>query len=157
MEHTINLKHKCKTCSGTGLYVGFAEHDGTAVVCNICKGTGVQVFEYTYEDFDEKLIKSGVTHVIEVNPGITVGARKGQYKLKDFGGISYQNWLKNDKFPPKSEMRKFTCPAWWYQHADYEKKPDWRECVVFGRFSSCPSFCNKEECWERFDKENEGK
>lgn len=33
-------KYECQSCSGTGLYRGFAEPKGTAVVCCSCKGTG---------------------------------------------------------------------------------------------------------------------
>lgn len=51
------------------------------------------------------------------------------------------------------KMRKFTCPAWWYQSVDYEKKPDWEECIGMGSFSNCKHFKNKDFCWERFDKE----
>jgi len=52
-----------------------------------------------------------------------------------------------------SENRLFTCPAWWYQSADYEKKPRWKECLVCGSFSSCNSFVEKEKCWKRWDVE----
>lgn len=34
----MNLE--CMSCGGTGLYRGFAEPKGTAVVCLYCKGTG---------------------------------------------------------------------------------------------------------------------
>ena len=30
----------CKACGGTGLYKGFAEKEGCAVVCNQCNGSG---------------------------------------------------------------------------------------------------------------------
>jgi hypothetical protein len=31
---------ECTKCKGTGLYVGFAEPPGTAVICRTCKGIG---------------------------------------------------------------------------------------------------------------------
>ena len=33
-------RFECMYCGGTGLYQGFAEPKGTAVVCNRCGGTG---------------------------------------------------------------------------------------------------------------------
>jgi hypothetical protein len=51
-------------------------------------------------------------------------------------------------------MRNYTCPAWWYQSADYTKKPEWEECIACGSFSECKNFSNKEKCWEKFDAEN---
>jgi hypothetical protein len=51
-------------------------------------------------------------------------------------------------------MRKYTCPAWWYQSADYKKKPNWKECLACGSFSSCKHFSIKQNCWDRFDKES---
>lgn len=38
---------ECGACGGTGLYSGFAEPKGTAVVCLQCKGTGCQEIRYT--------------------------------------------------------------------------------------------------------------
>ena len=59
-------------------------------------------------------------------------------------------------FPSGSEMRQFTCPAWWYQAADYEKKPQWDCCGIGGGlFWDCEHFAAKRECWERWDKEQE--
>jgi len=34
------MKVECKTCDGTGLYEGFAEPEGYAVICNSCEGRG---------------------------------------------------------------------------------------------------------------------
>ena len=55
----------CKTCKGTGLYVGFAERDGAGIVCYRCSGTGChhQVFEW--EDFVERAASSSVTRVYQ--------------------------------------------------------------------------------------------
>jgi len=54
----------------------------------------------------------------------------------------------------RRKMRNYTCPAWWYQIADYKRKPDWDECLILGSFSSCAHFSKKEKCWEKWDKEN---
>jgi hypothetical protein len=42
-----NIKAECEACGATGLYCGFAEPKGTAVVCYKCKGTGCQEIQYT--------------------------------------------------------------------------------------------------------------
>ena len=52
-----------------------------------------------------------------------------------------------------SEDRKSTCPAWWFQRADYGLKPRWDECKL-GSFTACPSFKDKGACWARWDREN---
>ena len=39
-EHVIEFDCECESCKGTGLYVGMAEREGSAVVCHTCKGTG---------------------------------------------------------------------------------------------------------------------
>jgi len=143
----IELIEKCKSCKGTGVYVGMAERDGYGVVCQDCKGMGKRKFTHEYEEFEQRG-DAKIHTILEVNPGIITGGKM------DFGGMPYTNWLDGEKFPHKSEMRKFTCPAWWYQSADYDKKPKWDECAGCGSFSACASFPTKNKCWERFDKES---
>jgi hypothetical protein len=146
---TIELDHECKSCNGTGLYKGLAERDEFAVVCNTCEGTGKFHFVYRYEEFIGKKKRNDVSRVIECNPGIVIG------NGVNAGGIPYKEWFAGVPFPKKSEMRKFTCPEWWYQVANYKLKPDWDECFSsFGStFSNCKFFSTMEKCWERFDKE----
>lgn len=156
-KHVFELDCKCKDCGGTGLYVGLAERNGAAVLCYKCKGTGKGHIKLEWEDFDGRVERDDVTRVLECNPGICVGPNEEMgFSLEDFGGMPYHDWQKGKPFPPKSEMRKFTCPAWWYQTADYDSKPDWDECC-WGRFSDCKHFCTKERCWERWDEEFGGK
>lgn len=155
MEHTIEFDCQCESCKGTGIYKGMGERDGFAVVCHSCKGKGEVHRVIKYKDFTKKVIRKDVIQVLEVNPGICAGTGNG-FTINSFGGISYADWLKGKPFPPKSEMRQFTCPAWWYQSANYELKPGWDECIIGGSFSSCKSFKNKEVCWERFDREHPG-
>jgi hypothetical protein len=151
MANIIEFDEKCKSCKGTGLYVGFAERDGIAVVCHTCNGTGKHHVKFEYEDFEKREERTGIKQVIQTNPGIMMC---GGTSLEDFGGMDYKDWLNGKSFPMGSEMRKFTCPAWWFQCADYRKKPDWDKCLCCGTFLSCKHFANKHECWERFDKEN---
>lgn len=41
------VKAECSACGGTGLYSGFAEPEGTAVVCLKCNGSGCMEVHYT--------------------------------------------------------------------------------------------------------------
>lgn len=154
MKHVIEHLEKCKSCGGTGLYVGMAEHDGAAVVCSTCKGIGRVKFHYEYEDYEGRVKKQGVKRVFQTNPGICIGEGNG-HKLDEFGGMSVEDWESGKQFTAGMENRNFTCPAWWYQCADYTKKPDWSECnkALGCRFSECSCFKNKSSCWERWDKE----
>ena len=154
MKHKIDIYEKCRACDGTGIYVGIGERNGCGVVCSQCEGTGKHRFIHEYEDFSGRVDRNGITHVLEYNPGIIVGEIPGEISLSDFGGMDYADWKDGKPFPPKSEMRKFTCPAWWYQTADYKKKPSWPECACCGPFSRCSKFSEKSECWEKFDREN---
>lgn len=43
---TETIKIECTSCSGTGIYRGFAEPQGVGVVCHSCNGTGAQDFKY---------------------------------------------------------------------------------------------------------------
>ena len=141
---------ECKACKGTGLYIGFAEKEGAAIVCNRCKGTGKEHLKLKYNKFVGRKDNPNVTHVFAVNPGI--GVDNGKITP---GGVSKEEWLRNPESPklPGNELRLHTCPAWWYQSADYAKKPNWKECG-FGNFPQCQYFPTKNKCWERWDKEN---
>lgn len=150
----VEFDEKCTSCKGTGVYQGMGERDGFAVVCHKCDGTGCFHYKHEYEDFTERKAKDGVRQVLEVNPGICAGVGKdGKYTFSDFGGMPYEDWLQGKPFSQGTEMRRFTCPAWWYQTADYKRKPEWDECIGCGSFSGCSHFSDKAECWERWDKE----
>lgn len=43
----ITVDAECESCRGTGLYSGFCEGPGVAVVCLGCKGTGCEKLTYT--------------------------------------------------------------------------------------------------------------
>jgi len=158
MSHNvIEFDEQCKACKGTGLYFGLAEKDGAAVICQICKGTGCRHVKIEYDDFEGRKTTEKCERVFETNPGIVIGRNKEEFELSDFGGMFYKEWVRGLPFPAKSENRKFICPAWWYQSADYYKKPDWndkdRKCIFTGSFSKCDYFKRKNECWERWDRE----
>ena len=151
-HHVIEYDEQCKSCAGSGLYVGFAERDGAAVVCHTCHGTGKHHVKIEYDDFQGRQLRDDVERVYETNPGICLGKGNG-HKLSDFGGMPYDSWLMNLPSGVGRENRKYTCPAWWYQSANYKMKPKWEECVVNGAFSGCAHFDNKDRCWQRFDCE----
>lgn len=153
-EHEKVVRAECDACKGTGLYVGMGEHDGMAVQCSRCKGSGEVTLTFRWRDFEGRHRREGVLRVLNANPGIAVGAGNG-YRLADFGGLPVEAWERGDPFVPGTEMRAFTCPAWWYQTTDYAKKPDWKECndSLGYTFSRCPHFPAKANCWARWDAE----
>lgn len=148
----IEFDEKCKSCGGTGLYTGIGERDGAAVVCLTCNGTACHHVKFKYEDFEGRQKHETAKRVYAANPGICI-AEGAECKLEDFGGLTLEEWEGGECFVAGTETRKFTCPAWWYQSADYNKKPRWKECRGCGAFSGCKSFGEKEKCWARFDKE----
>jgi hypothetical protein len=52
---------QCPSCRGTGLYKGFMEAEGEAVICASCSGTGAQ--ELRYEEFTGRKRKNGVRKI----------------------------------------------------------------------------------------------
>lgn len=158
MKKVFEVNEKCASCNGTGLYIGMAERDGAAVVCSMCNGTGCHKFRHEYEVFVAREPHPTAKYVYRCNPGICVGNSKG-VTFEDFGGMSYTEWDCGMPFPDKSEDREHTCPAWWFQTADYAHKPEWTECrgSLGYRFPQCLYFGNKAACWARFDREQTDK
>jgi hypothetical protein len=70
----ITVKTECGACGGTGLYCGFAEPKGTAVVCLRCDGTGCANIEYT--PFERRKAKRGV-HTVQRSRGSFIGTGVG--------------------------------------------------------------------------------
>ena len=149
----VEFDCQCKSCKGTGLYVGVCERDGIAVVCHTCKGTGKQHVRFEYEEFAGRIPRSKIKRVLQTACGHVCGNNTAKgITIEDFGGQSYDDWATGKPFPPGSEMRRFACPAWWYQSVDYDKKPSWDECE-WGAFSACSHFSHKAACWARWDVE----
>jgi hypothetical protein len=111
----------------------------------------------TYKDFTGRKLRTDVSRVVRVNPGIILGVgatKRGEILTREsFGGLNYEDWFNGKPFVPGTEDRAHTCPAWFYQSADYDKRPKWDECGVCGTFSDCKEFKNKAACWARWDKE----
>lgn len=139
----IEFDEECPRCGGTGLYIGMAERDGFAVVCQKCKGSGKHHFVYEYKEFTGRKDRDDVKTVLQVNPGICVGGNL------NFGGIPYEQWKKDGVFPRGTEMREYVCPAWWCQAVGGTF--DESNCPGFGIFSKCQYFGNKMWCWGRYD------
>lgn len=64
---TQKIKTKCEACNSTGLYVGFAEPVGTAVICRTCNGNGFCEIEIKL--FLERKRRQGISRVF-VDGGI---------------------------------------------------------------------------------------
>jgi hypothetical protein len=152
-DMTFTVKHECGLCHGTGLYSGMGESIGAAIVCHSCKGYGFRMSEFT--QFTGRKELPDVERVYQANPGIKIGTAMG-LELDDFGGVPASDWEPGMLFPAGSEMRKFTCPQWWFQSA-ISMSLDWNTCNSnIGRsFPQCRNFAEKGLCWDRLDKEQQ--
>lgn len=56
-----SMKVACDSCDSTGLYCGFAEPKGEAVICLDCKGIGAQ--DLVYKEFTGRKRRSGISTV----------------------------------------------------------------------------------------------
>lgn len=159
MSPTFERDVECRSCHGTGLYSGMAERDGAAVVCHKCHGTGCERITLTYTEFTQRRPAPLETRrVFRTNPGIVIGEGDG-YRLEDFGGVPLGEWQQDPTLLTArgTEDRLHTCPAWFYQNADYKLKPDFndaeRKCSLGGAFWRCQFFEQKAGCWAKFDRE----
>ena len=75
------------------------------------------------------------------------------------GGVSYEEWLSDPDSVNQSgnEIREYACPAQWYRSIDasWQQDPQWKECVTRSHCSECPSFPQKQNCWTRWDQEQQ--
>ena len=55
------IKHECESCGGTGLYQGFCEGKGNAVICLNCGGKGWA--KYTYKEFTGRKRRKGIKEI----------------------------------------------------------------------------------------------
>jgi len=82
----VTVEVECKDCKGTGLYRGFAEPKGIAVVCLKCDGTGK--VSLTYTPFTERKRRDDV-NTVRRSAGTFIGAAVGPTG----GSISYEEFL----------------------------------------------------------------
>jgi DnaJ-class molecular chaperone len=83
----MTVKAECSSCSGTGVYRGFAERQGTGVVCLNCDGTGYK--EISYEPFMGRKRRDNIT---------TVYRSRGTFMVTGIGpggnGIPYEDFFR---------------------------------------------------------------
>lgn len=81
----------CRDCGATGLYQGFAEPKGHAVICITCNGTGAE--KISYSPFKKRKQKQGIEYVcISVGKSLITGV--GGVRKK----IPYAEFLKLKKY-----------------------------------------------------------
>lgn len=68
------VKVECSACGGTGLYSGFAEPKGTAVICFDCDGSGYE--EIAFTPFTHRKGKRGI-NIVKRSRGSFVGTGVG--------------------------------------------------------------------------------
>jgi hypothetical protein len=145
---TIVIEEQCSECGGSGVYKGFAEKGGLAVVCIHCNGTGKYTFKHSYKEFVGIQKRNSIKWVIPINPGYSLSENS-----PDIGGMSYDEWQSGKKFTGKFEDRKRTCPRQYYQRYDYNKIPEWDDCQSANAFKDCKNYQCKEKCWRKWDNE----
>lgn len=81
----VKIDTECKDCGGTGLYCGFAEPKGTAVICLGCKGSGCK--KISYIPFNSRKNKYNITIVRRSKGSLIVadvGPTGGMVTYKEF-------------------------------------------------------------------------
>lgn len=82
---SVTVNAECDACGATGLYSGFCEAKGEAVVCIQCKGTGRM--KLTYKPFTKRYGKRGIATVRRSRGGFIatgVGAVGPEISYADF-------------------------------------------------------------------------
>jgi hypothetical protein len=79
------IEIECDACRGTGLYQGFAEPSGVAVVCVRCDGEGYVTLTYT--PFTGRKYKAGIK-TVQRSAGIFVVSGVGPVG----GAITYEEF-----------------------------------------------------------------
>ncbi|QQG44568.1 MAG: hypothetical protein HYW86_01470 [Candidatus Roizmanbacteria bacterium] len=88
----VTVKIQCKSCSGTGVYRGYQEPKGVAVVCHDCKGTGG--VDFSYEPFTGLKRQDGVD-IVRISGGAFGAGPQGTT-------VSYEDFLEG-KLPRREE------------------------------------------------------
>lgn len=84
-EKTVSVECECDSCSGTGIYRGFAEPKGVGVVCLKCEGSAKTTLTYTpfkarKERQDVETVRNSAGSFI----GTGVGPTGGSVTYKEF-------------------------------------------------------------------------
>lgn len=91
----VRVKAECEYCKGTGLYSGFCEPKGTAVVCQGCAGSGCAIIHY--KPFTRRKGKRGIK-TVSLSAGTFIATGVGAVGHS----ISYAEFAKG-KFPGEKE------------------------------------------------------
>lgn len=163
MSKVFKADAECHSCGGTGLYSGFAERDGCAVVCVTCKGTGCEKISINYTPFEKRKERRDIKRVFKSSCGYghsadTVTTQEGKVVRFDLAGVTYKDWLAGGKPKPVKELY---CPyIWTSQGLQQEKNPQHKlyeerceEALKLGSIiSNCKLFPEKAKCWKRYEE-----
>ena len=84
------VKAECSSCRGTGLYSGFCEAEGCAVICLTCDGTGCETISFT--PFTIRHRRRDIK-IVQKSRGSFIGTGVGGYG----GKVDYNEWFKATK------------------------------------------------------------
>lgn len=153
-----SISIECMACDATGLYIGFGEIDGAAVICSKCNGTGKVDFEY--QPFTKKRIRDDVVRVFKGSFGFVHSASN---VMQDDGfvlafasaGCTYEEWLNGAEPKPVKELY---CPYYWTDQGlkNNEVNNLYRNCCSEGfrrgdYIYNCKHFSKKQWCWATFE------
>ena len=91
----MKVEAECKACGATGLYRGFAEPKGVAVVCLTCKGSGKETLDVpegsnvVYKPFTKRKKDTGHIHTVRRSAGSFIGTGVGPTG----GSVTYQQFI----------------------------------------------------------------
>ncbi len=151
----MKIDIECKSCGGTGLYVGMAERDGAAVICSTCNGTGKQ--ELSYTPFTKRKERTDIVRVYSTGGGYVITPKDIVVDGKDFpfstAGCTYKEWLNGVTPKPITFLG---CPMRMMQWECHQKKGFIAKCEKLNDgyifvISACKHQHKKAECWKRFE------
>lgn len=149
----VKIEIECPSCSGTGLYSGFAEGAGCAVICHQCSGTGKS--SYSYRPFTGRKLKKGILKVYRSGCGYGSSATGEMF---DLAGCSYKQWQEGKRPAP---AKRIYCPYLWTgQDMQLERHKAYKMYKAFcgkvlrmtGSISDCPLYNSKDQCWDEYEK-----
>jgi hypothetical protein len=149
------IKSICEACSGTGIYVGECEQDGSGVICYECKGTGCKIL--TYVPFTEKKVRQDIKRVYLSSNGFGISSNdvitkeKKTIHFSKFG-CTYDEWLQGEK---PLLIKELSCP-----HLLTGQEWEWIKCehLYAGMLiTDCPNYNKFKECWEEYDNVHNAK
>jgi hypothetical protein len=149
-NHPISLDVVCKSCGGTGLYVGLAERDGAAVVCTTCTGSGKAV--YQYQPFQGRMAAPSSVTSVHVGRGYVLGADP-----RCDGGVPIGDYEPGMVVPADEQLYcpyLYTSQAWCARpEVLYPGSAPSAPLMLGSRISECKHWDDKAECWRRFHAE----